>query len=145
MDVEEAADHLRQMLADAGFDPARPDPVLAWQVFQRFVVVPVESGGGRECEEVWFEAGDGDPAKGWPGYFDFCRMFNQYTESDACWHEMVTAHFECPPEVQLGLRGSIHADLNDLPAFFRAVEGAASFRAGLAYSGWSFEVSVDSP
>lgn len=145
MDVAAAADHLRQMLADAGFDPARPDPVLVWQVFQRFIFVPVESGGGRTCEEVWFEAGDGDPAKGWPGYFDFCRMFNQYTETDACWHEMVTAHFGCPPEAQLGLRGSVHADLDDLPAFVRAVEVSASFRAGRAYQYWSFEVSVDSP
>lgn len=145
MDVEAAADHLRQMLADSGFDPARPDPVLAWHVFQRFVSVPVESGGGRECEEVWFEAGDGDPVKGWPGYFDFCRMFNQYTESDACWHEAITAHFACPPDAQLGLRGSVHADLSDLPAFFQAVEGSASFRAGLAYSGWSFEVGIDCP
>jgi hypothetical protein len=141
--VEEAEAHLRQMLLDARFDPARPDPGLAWEVFKRFVDVPVESGGGRECEEVWFEAGDGDPAKGWPGYFDFVRMFNQYTEDDAVWHEMITAHFGCPPEARLGLQGSVHADLGDLPAFFRAVKASASFRAGLGYAGWSFEVSVD--
>jgi hypothetical protein len=114
-------------------------------VFQRFVAVPVESGGGRECEEVWFEAGDGDPAKGWPGYFDFVRMFNQYTEDDACWHQSVEAHFSCPPGARLGLRGSVHADLNDLPTFFRAVEESASFRAGVAYTGWSFEVREECP
>ncbi len=145
MVVEGAAAHLRQMLGEAGFDPARPDPALAWPIFQRFVSVPIESGGGRECEEVWFEAGDGDPAKGWSGYFDFVRMFDQYTENDACWHEAITAHFACPPDARLGLRDSVHADLSDLPAFFREVERSASFRAGLAYSGWSFEVSVDSP
>lgn len=144
VDIDEAEAHLRQRLLDAGFAAAHPDPALAWEVFKQFVEVPVQSGGGRECEEVWFEAADGNPAEGWTGYFDFVRMFNQYTENDACWHEMITVRFACPPEAQLGLRGSIHADLNDLPAFFRTVEESDSFQAGLGYSGWSFEVRVDS-
>jgi hypothetical protein len=142
--IDEAEAHLRQMLLDAGFDATRPDPALAWEVFKRFVVVPVNSGGGRECEEVWFEAGDGDPANDSPGYFDYVRMFNQYTENDAVWHEMITATFHCPTEVQLGLRGTIHADLDDLPAWFQAVEASDSFRAGLGYADWSFEVRLDS-
>jgi hypothetical protein len=144
VNVEEAEAYLRQMLIDAGFDPTHPNPALAWEVFQRFAGVPVESGGGRECEELWFEAGDGDPVKGWPGYFDFVRFFRQYTEDGAVWNEMITAHFSCEPGVQLGLRGTVSAaDLADLPAFFRAVEASPSFRAGLADSGWSFEVRLD--
>ena len=51
------------MLLDRGGDFGRPNLALAWEVFKRFAVVPAESGGGRECEELWFEAGDGDPAK----------------------------------------------------------------------------------
>jgi hypothetical protein len=142
--VDEATDRLRQLLLDAGLDIARPDPALTWQVFKRFAIEPVESAGGRECEEVWFEAGDGDPANGFPGYFDFVRQFLQDTEAGAEFHEQITAHFTCPPGVRLGLRGSIAAeDLADLPAFFRAVEASASFRAGLAFSGWSLEVRVD--
>jgi len=126
------------MLHDAGFDAG-----LAWRVYQQFAEVPVESGGGRECEELWFEAGDGDPDKGWLGYFDFVRVFSQYTENDAVWHEMITAHFAGGPSVQLGLRATIHADLADLPAWFRAVELSPAFRSGAGFEGWSFEVRSD--
>ena len=36
MGVDEAADRLRQLLADAGFDPNGPDPAAAWAAFKRF-------------------------------------------------------------------------------------------------------------
>jgi hypothetical protein len=104
----------------------------------------VESAGGRACEELWFEASDGDPVTGSPGYFDFVRQFLQDTERGAEYHEQITAHFACGPGVRLGLRGTIHAEnLADLPAFFRAVEGSESFRTGQSFGGWSFEVRVD--
>jgi hypothetical protein len=145
MTVDDAADRFRQLLLDAGFDFGRPNPALAWEVFKRFAGEPVESAGGRECEELWFEASDGDPVNGFPGFFDFVRQFLQDTERGAEYHEQITAHFTCAPGVELGLRGTLlAADLADLPAFFRAVEGSASFRAGQAFAGWSFEVRVDS-
>ncbi len=144
MTVSDAADKLRQLLLDAGFDFAHPNPLLAWEVFKRFVTEPVESAGGRECEEIWFEAGDGNLVNGFPGYFDFVRQFLQVTERGAEYHEQITVHFACEPSVQLGLQGTIHAeDLTNLPAFFRAVEGSESFRAGQAFSRWSCEVRVD--
>lgn len=145
MTVEEAAAHLRQMLLDAGFHFDRPDPSLAWEVFKRFVAVPVESAGGRDCEEVWFEACDGRTAEGWPGYFDFVRQFLQDTESGAEYHEQVTAHFTCEPTARVGIpeAGSIGVDLAELPAAFASVEASPAFRAGVGFAGWSFEVRVD--
>jgi hypothetical protein len=145
MTVDEAAGRLREFLLDAGFDFARPNPALAWEVFQRFAAEPVDSAGGPWCEELWFEASEGDPVNGSPGFFDFVRQFLQDTEQGAEFHEQITAHFSCDPGVRLGLRQTtVHAeDLTDLPAFFRAVEASASFRAGLAFAGWSFEVRVD--
>src|SRR5262249_13764268 len=47
MTVDEAADRLRQLLLNAGFDFAHPRPELAWEVFKRFAAEPVESAGGR--------------------------------------------------------------------------------------------------
>lgn len=145
MEVEEAAAHLRCLLADAGFDPARPDPALAWEVFKRFVAVPVESAGGRDCEEVWFEACDGRAEEGWPGYFDFVRQFLQDTESGAEFHEQITAHFTCEPTAPVGIPegSSAGVDLGELPGAFAAVESSPAFRAGLGFAGWSFEVRVD--
>jgi len=132
------------MLLDSGFDFAHPDPALAWEVFKRFASVPVDSGGEQACEELWLEAGDGNLAKGWPGYFDFVRFFNQYTEEGAVWHEMVTMHFSSAPSAPPGLRGSVHAtDLNNLPTFFNAVESSKLFQMARAYSAWSFEVTWD--
>src|SRR5262249_61893702 len=71
--VDEAAAHLRQMLLDAGFRFDRPDPALAWEVFKRFVAVPVASAGGRGCEEGWFEACDGGAGGGGAGHVGCVR------------------------------------------------------------------------
>src|SRR5579883_1471425 len=145
MTVEEAAAYLRQLLRDAGFDFDRPGPALAWEVFKRFVAVPVESAGGRECEEVWFEACDGRREEGGPGYFDFVRQFLQDTEKGAEFHEQITAHFNCEPDVQLGIGEGRRwgVDLTDLPASFGAVEASEAFKAGLGFTRWAFEVQID--
>jgi hypothetical protein len=144
--VDEAAAHLRQMLLDAGFRFDRPDPRLAWEVFKRFVAVPVESAGGPACEEMWFEACDGRP-EGWPGHFDFVRQFLQDTERGAEYHEQITAHFTCEPMAWVGIGipagGSVGVDLTELPGAFAAVESSPAFRTGVRFTGWSFEVRVD--
>jgi hypothetical protein len=143
--VDEAAAHLRQMLLDVGFRFDRADPALAWEVFKRFVAVPVESAGGRECEEVWFEACDGRTSEGWPGYFDFVRQFLQDTERGNEFDEQITAHFTCEPTARVGIpEGSMRGvDLSKLPEAFAAVESSPAFRAGLEFASWSFEVRVD--
>ena len=140
MTVDEAADLLRQLLLDAGFDFARPQPARAWEVFKLFAAAPVDT----ETTELWFEAGDGDPATGSPAYFDYVRMFMHYLDDEAEWGEQITAHFTGSPGLRLGLHGSVHAaDVSHLTAFFQAVEAADSFKAGLGYAGWSFELSID--
>ena len=55
---------------------------------------------------MWFEAGDGDPVNGFPGYFDFVRQFLQATERGPEYHEQITAHFTCEPGVQVGLQAT---------------------------------------
>jgi hypothetical protein len=129
------------MILDAGFDAVRPVPALAWEAFKRFAVLPVEA----QTTEFWFEAADGDPATDSPAYFDFVRMFEHYPEDGAEWGEQITAHFTAPSEVQLGFRsGSVQAEnVADLPAWFKAVEASPSFKAGVSFEGWSFEVRVD--
>jgi hypothetical protein len=143
--VDEAAAHLRQMLLDAGFRFDCPDPALAWEVFKRFVLVSVESAGGRGCEEVWFEACGGRPAEGWSGYFDFVRQFLQDTDGGAEFHEQITAHFtsEVTARVAIPAGSSVGVDLAGLPDAFAAVESSPAFQAGLRFAGWSFEVRVD--
>src|SRR5262245_5159980 len=130
------------MLLDAGFRFDRPDPALAWVVFKRFVLVPVQSAGGRECEEVWFEACDGRSADGWPGYFDFVRQFLQDTDGGPEFHEQITAHFTCAATARVGIpKGfSVGVELGELPDAFTAVESSPAFQAGLGFREWSFEV-----
>jgi hypothetical protein len=62
---------------------------------------------------LWFEAGEGDPVNGFPGYFDFVRQFLQATERGLEYHEQITAHFTCEPGVQVGLQAttSIKGDI----------------------------------
>jgi hypothetical protein len=141
VDVDEAADRLRQLLADAGFDPDRPDPTVAWEVFKRFATEPVDV----QTTELWFEAADGDPAEEFPAYFDFVRMFMHYPDDGAEWGEQITVHFTAPPAVRLGMvRGTVQAEhVADPVAWFRAVEASPSFRAGVGYTGWEFEVRID--
>jgi hypothetical protein len=141
VDVDQAADRLRQLLTDAGFNADRPDPAVAWAMFKRFAAEPVD----MQTTELWFEAADGDPATDSPAYFDFVRMFMHYPDDGAEWGEQITAHFTAPPGVQPGLRGrSVQAaDVSDLAAWFAAVEALPAFRAGVGYTGWSFEVRID--
>jgi hypothetical protein len=143
--VDEAAAYLRQMLLEAGFRFERPDKALAWEVFKQFVLAPVESAGGRDCEEVWFEACEGRPERGWPGFFDFVRQFLQDTENGNEFHEQITAHFACDSSARVGIpEGSlVGVDLTALPESFAAVESSPAFEAGLKCAGWSFEVRVD--
>jgi hypothetical protein len=139
--VDEAADCLRRLLLDAGFDTASPDPALAWEAFKRFAVLPVEV----ETTELWFEAADGDPARGFPAYFDFVRLFMHYPDDGAEWGEQITAHFTSPPTVRIGfLAGSVQADdVAEPTAWFAAVEASPSFQVGLRFTGWSFGVRID--
>jgi hypothetical protein len=141
VDVDEAADRLRQLLADAGFDPGRPDPAVAWAAFKRFAAEPVDV----LTTELWFEAADGDPAEDRPAYFDFVRMFMHYPDGGAEWGEQITAHFAAPPKASIGLQGgSVQAeDVANPSAWFTAVEASPAFRAGSGFRGWSFEVRVD--
>lgn len=145
MTVDQAATYLREMLLDAGFRFDRPDPVLAWGVFKRFVAVPVDSAGGRACEEVWFEACDGRPAERWPGYFDFVRQFLQESEGGVAFHEQITLHFTSEPTARVGIPegSSVGVDLAEPTDSFAAVESSPAFRVGCGFTGWSFELRVD--
>src|SRR5262249_24617214 len=126
MDVDEAAERLRQLLADEGFDPDRPGPAAAWAAFKRVAAEP----GEIATTELWFEAGDGHPEADSPAYFDFVRMFTHYPDDGAEWAELITAHFSAPPGTRLGLRGrSVQAvDVADLSPWFAAVEASPAFR-----------------
>jgi hypothetical protein len=139
--VDEAAERLRALLLDAGFDATRPNPALAWEAFKRFAAEPVDA----HTTDFWFEAADGDSTENSPAYFDFVRMFMHYPEEGAEWGEQITAHFTAPPSVRLGLQaGSVQAeDVADLASWFGAVEASPSFQAGMGFAGWSFEVRID--
>jgi hypothetical protein len=139
--VDEAADRLRQLLLEAGFDSARADLAAGWQAFKRFAAEPADG----QTTELWFEAADGNPEENFPAYFDFVRMVMHYPDDGAEWGEQITARFTAPPGVQLGLRGgSVQAeDVGNLSAWFQAVEASPSFKAGLAFDGWSFQVRID--
>jgi hypothetical protein len=141
MTVDEAADRLRKLLLDVGFDAVQPNAALAWEAFKRFATEPVDT----PTTEVWFEAADGNPGTESDAYFDFVRMFTHHEEDDVVWSEQITAHFTASPTVQLGLRrGSIQAnDIANLTGWFKAVEASPGFHAGVAYAGWSFEVRID--
>lgn len=141
MDVEEPAERLRELLRDVGFNRARPEPLVVWEAFKRFVVEPF----AIETVEVWFEAGNADQDSGAPAYFDFVRMFRSDDEEVAELLEQITAHFTAPPGVDLELGSGvvITGDVDDLDQWFRAVESSPSFRAGCDYSEWLFEVRID--
>jgi hypothetical protein len=59
------------MLHAAGVDEAHPDPRAAWEVFKRYVAVPVECAR----DYLFFQVGEGRPEHGLDGYFDFTREF----------------------------------------------------------------------
>lgn len=137
MKVNEAAEHLCQLLSQSGFNFQRPSAMLVWQAFKLFVTKPIDA----PTTDVWFESGGGNASM---AYFDFVRMVTHYGD-DADWSEQITAHFTAAPEVESGVRsGYVGAkDLNDLETWFTAVESSAAFKAGTNFSGWSFEVRID--
>lgn len=141
MTVDEGAERLRCLIAEAGSDADRPLVAIAWEGFKAFVVEPLAD----RTVDVWFEAADGDPDRGDPAYCDFVRMVTREAEDGADWDEQITAHFSAPPEARIGLNGRVVGaeDLSDLAAWFCAVEASRAFQLAAGFDGWSFEVRID--
>ena len=139
--LDEAAERLRALLVDEGFDPERPSVELVWSAFKRFSLEP----SSIQTTDFWFEVGEGDPDQNYPGFCDFVRMFMHYPEDGAEWGEQLTAHFTAPPTAQLGFHsGSVTAeDVADPSSWFEAVEASPSFKLGVVFPGWSFEIRID--
>jgi len=131
---------LLHMLTVAGVDETRPNPAIAWEVFKKYVEIPVECARDYLC----FQVGDGRPKSKLGGYFDFYREFEMRGEKgdEPVWFEQVHVGFKIPPKLKLGV-GTItlfSLDYPDYLAFFDAVEQSLAFQAGLDFRG--FELSV---
>jgi len=131
---------LRQMLHDARVDEVCPEPTIAWEVFKKFVAVPVECAR----DYLFFQAGDGYPEYGLDGYFGFVREFEMRGVSgdEPVWFEQVHIEFKVPHVLRLSVRTVtlFSVDFPDYGAFFAAVEQLPEFRVGLAFQGFVLSV-----
>ena len=131
---DEAKSRLAASLSGAGFDFARPRPVLAWAVFKRFVR---EQSGIRPGEvgfECWYDHTRDD-------HFRLslaCRL----TFSDDVLSVELRCTFTRPLTddllPMLTSRWSLGGE--DLDRYFDAVEGLPEFRTCMGLVGWTFEI-----
>jgi hypothetical protein len=115
-----------RLLAEAGFDSERPDPVLAWRVFQAFTQIPVD------CAEdgLLFECGTYD-FTGEPLFqLSFTRQFTHEEDGEYAGMEQLscTIYYAPAPELQVLKTTLWSFDCPLLDEFFARVEGLTEFQ-----------------
>ena len=132
MTPDSALDLLERMLADAWFDPRRPSPALAWEVFKEWARRGVDS----EVDELSVAIGYSEDEA--LAYVEFCRTFDDPRPE---WARDVFLTFSAPrpdaPRLAPVLERS--ADSETLAEFFARVAEMPGFRMALTYPYWEFE------
>lgn len=140
MSPESAEQILRQMLQEAGVDESHSDPSIAWDVYKRFAVIPVDCAR----DYLFFQVGDVDPDYEFDGYFGFVREFEMrgVKGDEPVWFEQIHIEFQVPKPLQLGVRTvtCFSFDFPDAEAFFASVEKLPEFKVGLEFN--KFVLSV---
>jgi hypothetical protein len=136
MKTAEAADRIRQLLADAGITEQPPTPTEMWSVFKRFAREPVDCTD----EYLLFQVGDSDVSG--DSYLDFCRGYRLADQDGHGWWEQTHAEFGVRLPHKLGYEQTdlFSSDLPSLDAFFAQVESMAEFQAGCQFRGWQFDI-----
>ena len=118
----------RDMLAEASFDEARPDPRLAWRVFRRFGAVPVE------CAEdgLMFQCGVYGSTGRESFHFDFLRHLG-WDEGGVRRIAHLHCRFHYEPDAGLREMDTMRWSFGfaRLDGFFAGVERLPEFRAPL--------------
>ena len=140
MEVNQAEDRLRQLLAESGFDFNNPNPMLGWQVFKQFVQEPVAVAD----DGVLFQLGVYEFTGSEQCHFDFTRQFSVDDEKGEYDHmEQLSFLFLCDPTEKLRqIETNRWAyDFPALEAFFAEVEGMEAFQMAMAQDKWHCRVS----
>jgi hypothetical protein len=131
----ESEDFVRRMLQDRGDVLERVNPMLAWDVFKRFAVAPVE------CEQDFLMVQLGDSGVVGDSYLVFTREF-RLREQGTAWSEQLNVEFSHPGPNRLGF-SAFHRSSTDYPsvdAFFASVEQMPEFTAAAAVGDWSLQI-----
>ncbi len=130
MNYVDAPQKLKQMLGEAGADPASPEPGLTWDVFTRFAQMAVDGVASADGDMCLFQWGTHDWHDGRGELFeiDFLRQF--MIEEDGEYDHMEQLHctFRFSPTEELRSLGA--GDLwasDDLSRWFAEVEAMPVF------------------
>jgi len=144
LDTRDSEHILGEMLAENGLDYSDPDPLLAWEVFKKFVQEPISDPG--VTEGVLFQCGvfkftdEGEDLF----YLDFVR---QYWFSDSDGEYDHTEHVHCElkasPTPQLRrIETNLWAEeCTPLQQFFSQVEALHEFQIAVQHRPYTLEVS----
>lgn len=115
-----------RMLAEAGFDRGRPDPVLAWRVFQAFAQIPVDCADDGLLFQCGTYAFTGEPLF----HLDFTRQFTHEEDGEYAGMEQLSCTVYYAPTHELGeLATNLWSyDCPSLGEFVARVEGLPAFQ-----------------
>lgn len=124
--TSEAISTFDRMLAEAGFDSERPDPLRAWEVFKAFAAIPVECAD----DGLLFQCGTYTFSGREQFHFNFTRQFTHEEDGEYAGMEQLdcTIYYEPTPELR-ALQVNIWSyDSVSLAQFFARVEALPEFR-----------------
>lgn len=124
--TSEALSTFDAMLAEAGFDSDRPDPLLAWRVFKAFAGIPVDCAG----DGLLFQCGTFDFTGESLFHFNFTRQFTH--EEDGAYAGMeqlgCTVLYEPAGELAAFDMNLWSFDCGSVAEFFARVEAMPEFQ-----------------
>ena len=141
MEVSQAANRLKQLLAESGFHMDHPDPRQGWEVFKQFANEPVNCADDTlHCEISTSERSGTERC-----YFVLSRRFEINDEEKFYDHlEIVRLIFVADPtEAVRQYRMSLSTvGYRSLDAYFVAVESLPAFQVVAADISWQCEVKA---
>jgi hypothetical protein len=131
MTPKESLQLLDELLRAGWFDPDRPSPAVAWEVFRDWVYRRVDC----EHEHCLVSVGYAEDQN--LAHLEFCRVFDD-PRADCC-GEIFLQFTSCRPDAPRLATAAEYSEEGEPPAqFFARVEELPGFTQALRYPRWEF-------
>jgi hypothetical protein len=139
---EDSEQTLRNLLVEHGLNFSAPDPLVAWEAFKQFLLLPIVEEG--ITDGALFQCGVFNFTGANLFHLDFVRQY-EYSDADGEYESMEQVHCElmAHPSVDLKrIKTNLWLeDCASLQDFFNQVESLPEFQVAIRHSPYTLDVS----